>query len=90
MSTPFDDFLTHCVVLDTGGSIVYLGTLVRADESGFVLEDADVHDCRDGHATKEVYVCEARVNGVSPNRRSVVVMRSAVMSVSKLTDVVEQ
>ncbi len=90
MNAAFDEFLTHFVVLDTGGSIVYLGRLVGVDEAGFMLDDADVHDCRDGHATKEVYISESRDNGVSPNRQRVLVMRSAVISVSKLVDVVER
>ena len=77
-------------MLDTDGPIVYLGTLTHVDEAGFVLEDADVHDTRDGHATKEVYVNGARLHGVSPNRSRVLVMPSAVMSISKLADVVEQ
>ncbi|MHC4236184.1 MAG: LSm family protein [Planctomycetota bacterium] len=42
------------VVLDTAGPIVYLGTLTDVTQAGLQLEDADVHDCRDGHASKEV------------------------------------
>ena len=90
VETPLDAYLTHAVVLDTSGPIVYLGRLVGVHEAGFVLEDADVHDCRDGHATKEVYVNEARHHGISPNRRQVTVLRTSVMSISKLSDVVEQ
>lgn len=90
MNTAFDAFLSHTVVLDTNGPIVYLGTLSHVDEAGFVLQDADVHDTRDGHATKEVYVNAARANGISPNRSRVLVMPSVVMSISKLNDVVEQ
>lgn len=88
MPSPFETYLTHDVVLDTAGPILYLGRLTEVNEAGFVLEDADVHDCRDGHATKEVYVTEARTNGVSPNRDRVIVMRASVMSVSRLSDVV--
>lgn len=90
LDAAFDTFLSHTVVLDTDGPIVYLGTLTHADEAGFVLENADVHDTRDGHATKEVYVNGASLHGISPNRRHVLVMPSAVMSISKLDDVVAQ
>jgi len=76
------------VVLDTAGPIVYLGVLRELSPAGFWLQDADVHDCRDGHASKEVYVLEAHRNGVSPNRRNVFVMASSVLSVSALDDVV--
>ncbi len=90
MSSPFHKFLDDQVVLDTGGPIVYLGRLVQVHQAGFVLTDADVHDCRDGHATKEVYVNEAKHHGISPNRREVFVLRSSVISLSRLSDVVEQ
>jgi len=89
-SDAFDGFLSHAVVLDTDGPIIYLGTLSHVDEAGFVLENADVHDTRDGHATKEVYINGVSIHGISPNRRRVLVMPSAVMSISKLDDVVAQ
>lgn len=75
------------VVLDTAGPIIYLGTLREVAPSGFALEDADVHDCREGHASKELYVCEAARDGIRVNRRRVFVFREAVMSVSLLEDV---
>ncbi len=86
----FEALRSQMVVLDTGGPMVYLGQLVEVTESAFVLADADVHDARDGHATNETYVSEARRTGVSVNRKHVIVMRSAVMSVSRLDDVVGQ
>lgn len=68
--------------------MIYLGTLVEVTPSAFVLVDADVHDSRLGHANPEVYVTEARDNGIVANRRRVVVMRSVVMSVSLMDDVI--
>ncbi|MCG3137393.1 MAG: hypothetical protein HJJLKODD_01237 [Phycisphaerae bacterium] len=76
------------IVLDTAEQIIYLGTLREVNEAGFWLENADVHDCRDGHATKELYVYEALTQGIRTNRRSVFVQRNAVMSLSALKDVV--
>ncbi|MFQ5494803.1 MAG: hypothetical protein ACE5EX_05425 [Phycisphaerae bacterium] len=81
------------VVLDTATTIVYIGTLASVTDHTFVLDDADMHDCRDGHATKEVYVSQttrALEGKVAVNRRRVVVMRSAVISLSRLTDVVQE
>jgi len=80
--------LNEQVVLDTGTPILYIGTLVEATPSTLVLVDADMHDCRDGHANKEVYLAEAHREGFPVNRRRVVVMRSSVISVSRLADVV--
>lgn len=78
------------VVLDTETPILYIGTLVDITDHALVLKDADMHDCRDGHANKEHYLAEASCDGVSPNRRRVVVSRSVVISVSRLVDVVSE
>ena len=90
MSDPLKELLSEEVVLDTLFPIVYIGTLVDVTEAAFVLNDADVHDCRDGHANKEVYLAEAHRSGTTVNRRRVVVMRSAVISVSRLVDIVAE
>ena len=78
------------VVFDTGTPIVYLGTLVEITEHTFVIEDADMHDCRDGHANKEAYLAEAHGEGITVNRRRTVVMRSAVISAALLEDIVNE
>jgi hypothetical protein len=52
------------------------------------LENADVHDCRDGHATKELYVADASREGINPNRQRVYVLSAGVASISRLDDVV--
>jgi hypothetical protein len=81
------EFVGRRVVLDTAGPILYLGTLRRVTEAGFWLGDADLHDCRDGHATKEEYLADAHRHGLAPNRRRVFVMRSTVLSVTCLEDI---
>lgn len=88
MNHPFDRMLNAQVVLDTGSPIIYIGTLSEFTDDVFVLADADMHDCREGHANKEVYIAEAHSEGIAINRRSVVVMRSAVISVSRIADIV--
>jgi hypothetical protein len=85
---PLVRLLDQVVVLDTLTPIVYIGQLREVTPATFVLTDADMHDCRDGHATKEEYLAEVRREGVTINRRQVVVMRSTVISVSLLRDVV--
>ncbi len=78
------------VVLDTAGSTVYLGVLTELAGTGFWLENADIHDCREGHAGKEAYVFEAKINGIRTNRKRLFVMRSAVISIAALDDVVQE
>lgn len=88
MNGPLERLIGEKVVLDTGSPIVYIGTLMEMDASVFVLEEADMHDCREGHANKEVYLAEAAVDGVPVNRRRVVVMRASIISVSRVADIV--
>ncbi len=76
------------VVLDTGTPILYIGKLMEVTDTTFVLQEADMHDCREGHANREMYLAEAFQEGTTVNRREVVVMRSAVISVSRLADIV--
>lgn len=88
MKDPFENLINEVVVLDTAETIVYLGKLVEVTEHTFVLDNADMHDCREGHANKEVYLAEACANGVEANRRNVVVMKSMIISISKLADII--
>jgi len=88
MGEPLERFLNEQVVLDTGTPILYIGTLREITESGFVLAEADMHDCREGHANKEKYLVDTHRDGVAVNRRTVVVMRQVVISVSRLADVI--
>ncbi len=84
--------LNRRVVLDTSGSMIYIGTLEAVDKRGYWLTDADVHDRSDGHSPKEVYINEAHVlesqGSRRVNRRRVFVERHAIISVSALDDVV--
>jgi hypothetical protein len=77
MSDPLQRLLGQHVVLDTGTPIVYVGRLVDCSDTTFVLEEADMH-----------YLAETQRDGVTVNRRQVVVMRSAIISVSRLADIV--
>jgi len=88
MSDPFDRMLNEVVVLDTASPILYIGKLVEVTDQAYVLTEADMHDCREGHANKEAYLVEARRSSVAVNRARVVVLRWAIISVSRLADVV--
>ena len=88
MENELGELVGERVVLDTGSPTVYLGVLDAVAATGFWLNEADVHDCRDGHASPEVYVLAAATDGITPNRKRVFVLRSAVMSVSRLTEVI--
>ena len=85
-----DSLLGRLVVLDTAGTIIFLGTLLEARADGFWLETADLRDKAEGHVSKERYICEAKTNGVVSNRRRLFVFRHVVVSVSALDDVVAE
>jgi hypothetical protein len=80
--------LNEEVVFDTGTPILYIGTLIDVTDHTLVLIDADMHDCRLGHANPEEYIAKTHAVGVHANRRRIVVMRTAVISISLLADIV--
>jgi hypothetical protein len=88
-SEDLSELLNTEVVVDTGQEIIYLGTLTKVTESGLWLENSDVRDRREGHATKELYVVEAAIHGIRVNRLRVFVARPTVLSISALRDVVK-
>lgn len=80
--------IDQLVVLDTGGTTLYIGRLASHHPEGFWLEGADVHHVDEGHASREQYVAEAARDGVRINRQRVFVLRSTVISISALSDVI--
>lgn len=88
MGGPYDELIGKDVVLDTAGPIVYLGRLTAYNEAGFWLEDADLHNANEGHASREEYIAESSRDGIRVNRRRVFALRQAIISVSALADVV--
>ncbi len=95
MSQPFDakstleSLLGNQVVVDVKAPYVYIGILHTVGADALVLADADVHPCEDSQSTREFYVLETKKNGIRANRRMVHVMRTEIVSVSRLTDVVD-
>jgi len=83
------DLVGKDVILDTASPYIYIGKLLAVDEWFFRLEDVDVHDSQETHATKEVYIIEARKFGIKKNRRSVLVRADKIISISALDAVIE-
>jgi len=76
------------VVIDVESPFVYVGKLQEIREKTLILKNADVHDLRDSTTTREIYVRDARVHGIQPNRRSVHVRLDKVVSIAMLDDVI--
>jgi hypothetical protein len=88
-----DDILMELVgekvVIDLRSEYVCLGTLARIDEHSLGLKDADIHDLRDTDTGRENYVAASIATGIKRNRKFVVIMRSDVVAVARLGDVVD-
>ena len=89
MDPSLEQFIGREVVLDAASMYVYLGRVRSIEQRYLVLADADVHDLRDSTTTRERYVIEARLHGVRPNRKSVSVDLSQIVSISLLDDVID-
>jgi len=85
----FESLLGEEVVLDSTDPHLYIGTLSRIGRHVIVLTNADVHFCGDSLTTTEFYILETKKNGVRPNRREVCVLRTQIVSLSRLADVIE-
>jgi hypothetical protein len=84
-----EEMLGQVVVVDLSSPYVCLGTLERADQLHLELRNADLHDLRDTDTSRENYVAAARSTGIRRNRRRVLVVRTEVVAVSRLEDVVD-
>ncbi|WP_437225658.1 hypothetical protein SH661x_004169 [Planctomicrobium sp. SH661] len=85
---PLEEIVGSAIVLDMSAPYVILGTLASEGPQYFVLEDADVHDLRDTSTTRDLYVLDCRRHGIGVNRKQVYVLKSQVVSISRLEDVV--
>lgn len=83
-----EEFLGKQVVIDVDSMYVFMGKLSVIGEKTLTLKNADVHDLRDSTTTREIYVREARVHGIQPNRKMAHVRLDQVVSVSLLEDII--
>jgi hypothetical protein len=82
------ELIESIVVIDTEGTNIFIGTLVRVARDCLVLEDADVHDCQEGYSGKEQYIINARTVGFTPNREKVYVPINKIVAISALEDII--
>lgn len=87
---PLQDWMGRIIVVDLRSTFVALGTLARYDEHHLLLTDADIHDLRDSPTGRENYVAESKMTGVKRNRKQVMIATSEIVSVSRLSDVIDE
>jgi hypothetical protein len=85
-----EEFLDQKVVIDLRSAFVCLGTLTAVDETHLELRDADLHDLRDTHTSRENYVAAAKATGIKHNRKRLLLVRAEVVAIGRLKDVVEE
>lgn len=82
-------YLQQRVVLDMRSAYVCLGKLVKIDRDYFMLEDADLHDLRDSPTTRENYIVSAKLIGIKPNRKEVLVRAEEVVAAALFSNVID-
>jgi hypothetical protein len=84
-----EEFIGQKVVIDLRSPYVCVGTLAGLDELHLEVRDADLHDLRDTHTSRENYIVSAVRTGIKRNRRTVHLARREVVAIARLKDVVE-
>ena len=85
----FETFLQQEVVIDTKSSYLFIGILKSVGDFFLTMSDVDVHDQSDFSKTKEIYVMEAAKYGIKINRKNVNIVKSEMISISLLSDVIK-
>jgi hypothetical protein len=84
-----EELIGEIVVIDLRSSFVCLGKLTKVTPDCLELKNADLHDLRDTDTTRENYVASSAATGVKRNRKKLLLMRSDIVAVARLEDVVE-
>jgi len=78
------------VVIDTSTSWVYIGTLKEEDNIYYILDNADAFDIGETSLSKHEYLMMVKKDGIAPNRRKVKVLKSKVVAITLLSDILEK
>ncbi len=85
-----DELIGQRVIVDLRTEYVCLGTLNRVDEHFLELRNADLHDLRDTDTTRENYVAASVHTGIKRNRRRLLLVRTEIVAIARMEDVVEK
>jgi small nuclear ribonucleoprotein (snRNP)-like protein len=84
------ELIGETIVVDLRTQYVCLGTLTKFDDHYLELRNADMHDLRDTHTTRELYVVDSKATGIKRNRKRLLVVRAEVVGIARLDDVVDE
>jgi hypothetical protein len=85
-----EDLIGAVVVIDLRSPYVCLGTLSQVTPDFLEMRNADIHDLRDTDTSRENYVAASHETGIKRNRKRMLLMRSEVVAISRLDDVVDE
>ena len=74
------------VVVETGGSLTYVGRYDSEDERGVLMLDVGVHDAAAGLGSKEEYVRKSAKFGIRSDHKHLVVPASQVTRITRLRE----
>lgn len=84
------DYRGKKIVIDTSTTWIYIGTLIDEDDYYFYLEEVDAFDISETSLSKQEYLMMIKKDGIVPNRKNVKVLKSKVVGVSLLNDILEK
>ncbi len=84
-----EEWIGEIVVIDLRSPYVCLGTLKSVHPDFVEMRNADLHDLRDTDTTRENYIAASVATGVKRNRKKLLLMRSDIVAIARLKDVVE-
>jgi hypothetical protein len=75
------------VVVETAGTLTYVGRFDTEDEAGVHLLDVGVHDTASSSGTRDDFVRRSARFGVRSDRKHLIVPRAAVSRITRLGDI---
>ncbi|MCM8804522.1 MAG: hypothetical protein NC833_04655 [Candidatus Omnitrophica bacterium] len=85
-----DRFKNKNIVIDTSTTWIYIGELVKEDNNYYYLQNVDAFDISETSLSKQEYLMMVKRDGIVPNRKNVKVLKSKVVAITLLEDILEK
>jgi len=85
-----EPYLNKKVVIDTDTRWIYIGKFAGEDDKYIILEEVDAFDVSETSLSKHEYLRMVKKDGIAPNRKKVKVLKSRVVAISLLDDIMEE
>jgi hypothetical protein len=84
------EFRNKDVIIDTSTTWIYIGKFIEEDENYYYLKDVDAFDISEVSLSKHEYLMMIKKDGLNPNRKNVKVLKSKVVAITLLEDIIEK